>query len=113
VSLDVGGLQVVAGVRLGFGGGRARPPAGPALPGPLVAPPQPRRPPEAPRGVLVSTAHAYLLPDASREPLRTLPVGTLVKILDQSGEWVRVEFPDPQFGPRVGYVLRKHVQVSK
>jgi SH3 domain-containing protein len=62
---------------------------------------------------VTSAANAYLLPDASRTPLATLPAGTTVKILDQTGEWLKVEFADQRFGPRVGYVSRTQVKVSK
>ena len=39
--------------------------------------------------------------------------GTAVRILEETKEWFRIQFTDPQFGPRVGYVLRKFVQIGK
>ena len=62
---------------------------------------------------MVDTAPIYLLPDAKRTPLRMLTAGMNVKILEETGDWFKVEFRDPQFGPRVGYVQRKYVERQK
>jgi hypothetical protein len=51
--------------------------------------------------------------DAKRTPLRTAAVGTSLRVLENNGEWLRVEFQDPQFGRRVGYVIATNVRVSK
>jgi hypothetical protein len=40
-----------------------------------------------------------------------LPAGTAVRILEDKGDWVRVEFNDQQYGRRVGFVERKYVQI--
>jgi hypothetical protein len=63
--------------------------------------------------VAVVPAPVFVLPDATRTPLRTLPPGTRVKVLQERGDWYRVEFPDQQWGPRVGYVQRKHVELAE
>ena len=65
------------------------------------------------RGVIIEAAPIYLLPDARRTPLRTLTPGIVVKILEETGDWFKVEFRDQQFGPTVGYVQRRHVQRAK
>ncbi len=49
-------------------------------------------------------APVYLLPDSKRVPLRVIEAGTTVRILEELEGWVRIEFRDPQFGPRIGYV---------
>jgi hypothetical protein len=63
--------------------------------------------------VAVVPAPVFVLPDASRTPLRTLSPGTRVKVLQDRGDWYRVEFADPAWGPRVGYVQRKHVELAE
>jgi hypothetical protein len=111
----LGGFQLTVGVRLGTGGSprHVPPPRTPPQPPEQVPQPitQPTRILET--GGIVEAAPAYLLPDASRTPLRILPQGTSVRILEEAGDWIRLEFNDPDFGPRVGYVQRKYVQYKK
>jgi opacity protein-like surface antigen len=111
------GLQTSVGVRLRFGGGPR--PAKAAAP-PPTAPAREMEQPKMPRsvqsldfGVIVERARVFLLPDAKRTPLRNLEPGTSVKVLEEMADWIRVEFSDPQYGPRVGFVQRKFVQMRK
>jgi hypothetical protein len=39
-------------------------------------------------------------------------VNTQLRVLAQEGDWLRVEFTDPQFGRRVGYIAAKKVRLS-
>jgi opacity protein-like surface antigen len=111
-----GQVQIGGALRVGFGGGGKR-----------TVPPPPRRPPataeidpnqkkpEAPAAVggdavVAERAPVFLLPDTRRTPLRTLEPGTVLRILESTGDWLRVEFPDRQFGPRRGYIERKYVR---
>ncbi len=48
-----------------------------------------------------------LLPDASREPLRLLEAGTVLRFLDEDSGWFRAEFQDFHYGRPVGYVQKK------
>jgi hypothetical protein len=112
----LGGLQASAGLRIGFGGG-SRP--GRAVPAP-APPPAERRPAAAPlvqpaveAASIIETAPVYLRPDTRRVPLRTLSRGTSVRVLEEAGDWVRIEFSDPQYGPRVGWVQRTFIQIDK
>ena len=59
---------------------------------------------------VIAAAPIYIAPDTKRTPLRTLPVGMVLTIVEETGGWLRVEFQDPQFGQRIGYVQAKHVQ---
>jgi hypothetical protein len=111
VSLDAGGLQVGLGLRLGFGRSIPRGPR-PGQPAPKPAGPVGETVLED-RGVIIDATPIYLLPDARRTPLRTLTPGIVVTILEESGDWFKVEFRDQQFGPRVGYVQRRHVERAK
>ena len=117
-SIDAGGLQAAAGVRFRFNkSAPSTPPAQPAarpIPG---APPLPAgsKPAAGDYGSAVTTARAplFLRPDATRTPLRQLPVDTRLRVLEEAGEWLRVEYNDPQYGRRVGYIQRMYVRVER
>jgi hypothetical protein len=64
------------------------------------------------RATVISTAPIFLEPGA-QTPLRVAKAGTALKVLQEEGEWVEVEFNDPQFGRRVGWVQKKLVQIFK
>jgi opacity protein-like surface antigen len=111
---DLGGFRMGVGVRVGFGGA---PPVVPRRPPPLE---DPRRLPESPTGaapagalrsgVIAADAPVYLLPDVKRVPLRVIETGTTVRIIEEIEGWVRIEFRDPLYGARVGYVESKFVR---
>ena len=61
---------------------------------------------------VLSEAPVYLLPDATRKPLRTLPAGTSLTVLQVRDDWVQVTFNDAQFGRRTGWVEVKLVRLS-
>jgi opacity protein-like surface antigen len=109
---DFGGGQIGIGLRIGIAGTSAPPRRRPAPPVKQQETTPPRRIDEE-SAVLIEAAPVFLLPDATRTPLRVLSAGTVVSVLEQSGDWVRVQFSDQQFGPRVGYVQRKYVQFRK
>jgi hypothetical protein len=112
-----GGFQTAVWLRLGFGGPRYV--VAPAAPTGPEAPPQPTMMPTPPplrdvrpEGTFTAAAPIFALPDATRTPLRTMPAGTTFFVRDQKGDWVQIEFNDPQFGRRVGWVQRKFVRVN-
>jgi hypothetical protein len=138
LSLDLGGFQVGGGLRLRLGnapGASASPrskreppravpperggtdaqptPANGATVPSQAAPAEPARPSPVPARPRTATtlrvrASVFVLPDATRTPLAVLPAGTYLKVREESGEWLTVEFSDPLWGPRVGYVLKKN-----
>jgi hypothetical protein len=55
----------------------------------------------------------YVAPDAARTPLRTAAQGTVFTVLAEQGEWTQVQFKDPQWGIRVGYVATKALQFRR
>jgi hypothetical protein len=61
----------------------------------------------------VTTAAPILLEPGAQTSLRVAKVGTALKVLQEEGEWVEVEFNDPQFGRRVGWVQKKLIQIFK
>ena len=114
---DFGGFHAGAGVRVGFGGRRLRhaPPVEADTP-----PTEPREPfrvptrtPVSDSATIVGSAPVYLRPDSRLEPLRVLQAGTSVRVLQENDEWIRIQFDDRVLGPRVGYVLRKFIQLPK
>jgi hypothetical protein len=63
-------------------------------------------------GVVLESSPVYLYPDATRTPLATLAAGTQVRIVETRGDWSRVEFRDPVFGPRVAYIATSRIRVQ-
>ncbi len=59
---------------------------------------------------IVETAPFYLYADESRGPLEALKPGTSVTVLEIKGDWVLVEYQDPRFGVRQGYVKARFVK---
>jgi opacity protein-like surface antigen len=113
---DFGGFGAGIGLRFGFGGPDLRAPD-PDADEPARAAPEPYKVPErvasSQSGIIISSAAVYLRPDATLEPLRVLEPGTAVRILQENDDWIRIEFADRLLGPRVGYVLRKNIQLPK
>ena len=61
--------------------------------------------------VVSDTAPIYVLPDANRTPLRTAAANTVLRVLGEESGWLKVEFHDPQFGIRTGYVETRLVRI--
>jgi opacity protein-like surface antigen len=115
---NFGGFAAGAGVTLGFGGATVRRTPPPAQPQPPTAPGRdpsriPGRAAESEAATILVAAPVYLRPDTNLQPLRTLEAGTAVKVLQENGDWIRIEFSDRILGPRIGYVLRKYIQLPK
>jgi hypothetical protein len=62
------------------------------------------------RTLVVEDAPIYLLPDITRQPLRTAARGTVLEVLSIEEGWVQVRFQDPQFGLRVGYIESRFLE---
>jgi hypothetical protein len=63
--------------------------------------------------VVTTAAPIYLLPDVTRIPLRTLEVRDYLRIRENQGEWLRVDFQDLQFGVRTGYIQARFVRLIR
>jgi hypothetical protein len=63
--------------------------------------------------VAILNTPVYIAPDASRTPLRTAAQGTVFTVVAEEGEWTKVQFKDPQWGVRVGYVQTKALRFSR
>lgn len=59
---------------------------------------------------VLSNSPIYLLPDENREPLRIAKLGSILRVKERSGDWLNVEFQDPQFGRRTGYIQARSVR---
>jgi len=53
--------------------------------------------------------YATEAPGPNQTPLRVAAIGTVLKVTGQDGEWVQVQFEDPQWGRRTGWVEKKLV----
>jgi hypothetical protein len=63
-------------------------------------------------GTLLTEAPMFLLPDAGRTPLATLPAGTTVRVLEKEGDWLKVIQHDSFLGDRTAYVQSANVRVE-
>jgi hypothetical protein len=61
------------------------------------------------RTVVTEARPVFLVADSSRTPLRVLAAGTPLRILKTEGDWLQVEFDDPNWGRRVGYIRKDFV----
>jgi hypothetical protein len=62
-------------------------------------------------GTFVTAARVFVVPDADRIPIATLPAGTVVEVLSKEGDWYQVVFHDPPLGDRTGYTLASNLRV--
>jgi hypothetical protein len=62
--------------------------------------------------IVTDAAPIYVLPDANRTPLRVAAANTVLRVRSEEGQWLQVEFKDPQFGVRVGYVETQRVRIK-
>ena len=63
--------------------------------------------------IAVSNVPVYIAPDAARTPLRVAAQGTTFTVVSEEGEWTKVQFNDPQWGPRVGYVATRALKFDR
>lgn len=61
---------------------------------------------------ITANAPIYIAAEVTQTPLRVAAPGTQLKVLQIVGDWLQVEFNDPQFGTRVGWVQRTFVALS-
>jgi len=63
----------------------------------------------------IATANTpvYIAPDTTRTPLRTAAQGTVFTVVAEEDEWTKVQFKDPQWGVRVGYVQTKALRFNR
>jgi hypothetical protein len=64
-----------------------------------------------PSATVKISAPIYIRPQVTT-PLRVAAVGTILQVLEEQPDWLRVEFQDPQWGIRVGWVQRNLVTMA-
>lgn len=57
-------------------------------------------------------APVFLTANENQTPLRVAKEGSVLLLLDLTGDWCHVEFQDPDFGRRVGYIQTKYVRLN-
>ena len=67
---------------------------------------------QGPTASVVTAAPIYVQPGAD-VPLRVAAVGTSLNVLKEDGEWAQVEFNDPQWGRRIGWVQTKLIRITR
>ncbi len=55
----------------------------------------------------------YIAPDTTRTPLRVAAQGTVFTVVAEEGAWTKVQFKDPQWGVRVGYVATSALRFNR
>jgi hypothetical protein len=75
--------------------------------------PQPLAPPGSVATTVTVTEDApiFLEPGTARDALRVAKQGSVLRLLDRAvADWCHIEFQDPQYGRRVGYIEAKFVR---
>jgi opacity protein-like surface antigen len=64
-------------------------------------------------GAVTESAPVFLLPDATRTPLRTLPAGMVVSVREVRDDWVQITFNDGILGSRTGWIERRFLVIRE
>lgn len=65
------------------------------------------------RAVVTKDAPIYLKPEVLPIPLRTAAAGTVLEVLKELESWVQVQFQDPQFGRRIGWIEAPYLRIAR
>jgi Zn-dependent protease with chaperone function len=57
-------------------------------------------------------APIFIRPNATT-PLRVLPLGTRLEVIEEREGWTQIEFQDPQWGPRIGWVNSELIVIRR
>jgi hypothetical protein len=61
---------------------------------------------------VTTNAPIYAAAEETPTPLRVAAVGSRLRVITTQGDWVEVEYNDPQLGRRVGWVLRHYISLT-
>ena len=61
---------------------------------------------------VTTNAPIYAAAQETPTPLRVAAVGTRLLVLSTDGDWIQVDYNDPQLGRRVGWVLGHYVSLT-
>ena len=121
ISADLGGVQAGFGLRVRLGGRRTPPPAAPPTRKPVepdptriyATPDTPASPTDETFAMTLVSTPVFVLPDATRTPLRVFEPNTRLKVMRQNGPWLRIEFQHPRYGRSEGFIETKNVRIIK
>lgn len=65
------------------------------------------------RAVVTANAPIFLKPELLPTPLRTAAAGTILMVLAEQDEWAQVQFQDPQYGRRTGWMQAQHLRIER
>jgi hypothetical protein len=65
------------------------------------------------RAVVLENAPIVLTPEPNRTPLRVAAAGTVLIAREEQNGWLHVQFQDPQFGLRTGYIETRFVRIER
>ena len=68
--------------------------------------------PPFPTATVTLAAPIFVAPGA-KVPLRVAAKGTFLHVLKEDADWVEVEFQDPQYGRRVGWMEARFLSISR
>lgn len=63
--------------------------------------------------VVSADAPIFVVADEHRAPVRVAKAGSVLGFLGENAGWYNIEFDDPQYGRRVGYIQAKYVRDSR
>jgi Outer membrane protein beta-barrel domain len=58
-------------------------------------------------------APVFLEPNTNREPLRVAREGSILVLDEVNGDWCRVQFQDPEYGRRTGFIQTRFVRIDE
>jgi Outer membrane protein beta-barrel domain len=62
--------------------------------------------------IVLESAPIVLVPEQGRQPLRVAAAGSVLTYLKEENGWTQVQFQDPQFGLRTGWMQNRFVRVD-
>ena len=68
--------------------------------------------PPFPTATVTLAAPIFVAP-GDKVPLRVAAKGTFLHVLKEDADWVEVEFQDPQYGRRVGWMEARFLSISR
>lgn len=63
------------------------------------------------KAIAITPIYVSAPPNLTLGPIRTAAVGTVFLVLGEKGDWVNVQFNDPDYGARVGWVDKKLIAI--
>jgi hypothetical protein len=66
-----------------------------------------------PTATTTENAPVFASANDRQQPLRVARQGSVLLLLEEQGDWCRVEYQDPELGLRTGYVQRKFVRIER